>query len=165
MSFFQPTSATSTNANTLAAPMFDLKGRWADMNFVPAITGGILALGLTRIGGDAIVQDLHAGAVGVLTVLTSLVVYFVLNTLWKRNDSAPYATNGIFSVSRNPAALAFALPLASLAMFDGLTAAACAVVYVLAMNLLVIQKQETELQSAYGDDYTAYRVATPRWVA
>jgi protein-S-isoprenylcysteine O-methyltransferase Ste14 len=33
------------------------------------------------------------------------------------------------------------------------------------MNLLVIQKQESELQSAYGEGFTAYRSATPRWFA
>ncbi len=165
MSFFQPTSANSSNANTLAAPIINLKGRWADINFVPAITGAVLALGISRIGGDVIVQDLHAGATGVLTFATSLVLYFILNAVWKREEVAPHSTRGIYSFSRNPAYLAFVLPLASLAMFDAMTAAACAVIYVVAMNLLVIQKQETALQAAYGQDYSAYRAATPRWFA
>lgn len=165
MSFFQPISSNATEANTLAAPMIELKGRWADINFVPAITGIVLALGISRIGGDAIVQDLHAGATGVLVLFASLAAYFILHARLKRNDAQPYHTTGIFSFSRNPAYLAFFLPLASLAYFDAKTAAAATVIYVTAMNLLVIQMQEGELQATYGEGFTAYRSVTPRWFA
>jgi protein-S-isoprenylcysteine O-methyltransferase Ste14 len=165
MSFFQPTSSNVTNANTLATPMIELKGRWAEMNFVPTITGLVLALGISRIGGDAIVQDLHAGATGVFILMASLVAYFILNAFLKRDGAKPYSTTGIFRFSRNPAYLAFFLPLAALAYFDVTTAAAATVIYVLAMNLLVIQKQENELQTAFGEGFTAYRSATPRWFA
>jgi protein-S-isoprenylcysteine O-methyltransferase Ste14 len=165
MSFFQPTSSNPTEASAMPAPMIELKGRLADINFVPAITGGVLALAISRIGGDAIVQDLHAGATGVLVLFASLVVYFALNTVLKRDEAKPYRTTGIFSFSRNPAYLAFFLPLAALAYFDVTTAIAATVIYVLAMNLLVIQKQESELQATFGEGFTAYRSATPRWFA
>lgn len=165
MSFFQPTNSNATEANAVLAPMIELKGRWADINFVPAITGIVLALGISRIGGDAIVQDLHAGATGVLMLIASLVVYFVMNSVLERDDAKPYSTTGIFKFSRNPAYLAFFIPLASLAYFDAMTAAAATVIYVTAMNVLVIQKQENELQATYGDGFTAYRSATPRWFA
>ena len=163
MSFFQPTSASTANA--VPAPMIALKGRWADMNFVPVITGFVLVAGVSRIGGDAIVQDLHAGAMGVLLVLASLMAYFILNAIWSRDTEAAFSTRGVFSLSRNPAYLAFFLPLTSLALFDSMTAAACAVIYVVAMNLLVIQKQESDLQELYGEEFSAYRAATPRWFA
>ena len=163
MSIFQPTTANTANA--VPAPVIALKGRGADMNFVSAITGVVLAAGVSRIGGDAIVQDLHASAFGVLVVLASLMVYFVLNAMWSRSTEAPFSTPGVFSLSRNPAYLAFFLPLASIAMFDAMTAAACAVIYVVAMNLLVIQKQESVLDALYGEDFSAYRAATPRWFA
>jgi protein-S-isoprenylcysteine O-methyltransferase Ste14 len=165
MSFFQPTLSNATEASKVQAPLIPLKGRWADMNFVPAITGVVLALGISRIGGDAIVQDLHGGATGVLVLFAALAVYFVLNAILKRDDAHAYSTAGVFKFSRNPAYLAFFLPLASLAYFDAMTAAATTVIYVLAMNLLVIQKQESELQATYGEGFTAYRAATPRWFA
>lgn len=165
MSFFQPTDSNLIEASAMPAPMIELKGRLADINFVPAITGVVLALGISRIGGDAIVQDLHAGATGVLLLLASLVAYFTLNAFLKRDADKPYSTSGVFSFSRNPAYLAFFLPLASLAYFDVMTAAAATVIYVLAMNLLVIQKQEHDLQNTNGEAFTAYRAATPRWFA
>jgi protein-S-isoprenylcysteine O-methyltransferase Ste14 len=165
MSLFQPTDSNPKTANNVPAPMIALKGRWTETNFVPAITGVVLALGLSRIGGDVIVQDLHAGATGVFLLLASLTVYFVLNTLWKREETTAFSTTGIFSLSRNPAYLSFFLPLASLAYVDAMTAVAATVIYVLAMNLLVIQKQEHQLQATYGADFTAYRAATPRWFA
>jgi protein-S-isoprenylcysteine O-methyltransferase Ste14 len=165
MSFFQPTSSNTTTASILPAPMIELKGRWADINFVPVITGVVLALGIARIGGDLIVQDLHAGATGVFLLLACLVTYFILNSFLKRDAAQPYSTAGVFKFSRNPAYLAFLLPLASLVYFDAMTAAAACVIYVLAMNLLVIQKQEHDLQNMYGESFTAYRASTPRWFA
>jgi protein-S-isoprenylcysteine O-methyltransferase Ste14 len=165
MSFFQPMFSNTADHTTLRNSSIDLKGRWADMNFVPAITGIVLALGVFRIGGDAIVQDLHAGAAGVLLLLASLAAYWILRALLRRDVNAPYATNGVFRFSRNPAYLAFLLPLMSLAYFDAMTALACTVLYVLAMNLLVIHQEERDLQKTYGEGFTSYRAATPRWFA
>lgn len=165
MSFFQPTGSNSKSVSSVPAPMIELKGRLADINLAPVIVGTVLALGISRIGGDVIVQDLHAGATGVLLLLASLAVYFVLNTVWKRDANTDYSTTGIFSLSRNPAYLVFFVPLGSLAYFDAMTAAAATVIYVLAMNLLVIQKQEHDLQNLYGESFTAYRASTPRWFA
>lgn len=165
MSIFQPSGSNPTPSGVLPAPIIELKGRMVDFNFVPAITSAVLALGISRIGGGAIVQDLHAGAAGVMLLLATLATYFVLNTLLQRNATQEYLTTGIFRFSRNPAYLAFFLPLASLAYFDAMTAAAAIVIYVVAMNLLVIQKQEHELQTTYGEGFTAYRAATPRWFA
>jgi protein-S-isoprenylcysteine O-methyltransferase Ste14 len=163
MSFFQPTSSKTTNV--LPAAYFELKGRWASVNLVPAIMGVVLAIGVSRIGGEAIVQDLHSGATGVFAVLASLIAFAALNAKFARRSTEAYATTGIYSISRNPAYVAFFLPLTALAYFDAMTAASCAVVYVLAMNLLVIQHQEQKLQNANGAGYEAYRAATPRWFA
>jgi protein-S-isoprenylcysteine O-methyltransferase Ste14 len=165
MSFFQPHVANANEANVLPDPILTLKGQWATVNFMPVITGVIMALGISRIGSDAIVQDLHAGATGVLFLIASLVGYFVLNKVLARKDDKPFATTGIFALSRNPAYLAFFLPLAALFYFDPMTSASCIVIYVMATNLLVIQHQESELQATYGADFTAYRNAVPRWFA
>jgi protein-S-isoprenylcysteine O-methyltransferase Ste14 len=164
MSFFQPQVSNVVSANALPNPIVALTGRWANVNFMPAITAVTLALGLSRIGGDVIVQDLHAGATGVFLLLTSLVGYFILNAIFQRSDSTPFVTTGVFGMSRNPAYLAFFLPLAALFYFDPMTSAACIVIYVTATNLLVIQHEESKLQATYGDDFTAYRSAVPRWV-
>jgi protein-S-isoprenylcysteine O-methyltransferase Ste14 len=165
MSFFQPQVSNANEASVLPDPILTLKGQWATVNFMPVITVVTLALGISRIGSDGIVQDLHAGASGVLLFIASLIVYFVLNNVLARKDDKPFATTGIFAFSRNPAYLAFFLPLAALFYFDPMTSASCIVAYVVATNLLVIQQHESELQATYGADFTAYRNAVPRWFA
>jgi protein-S-isoprenylcysteine O-methyltransferase Ste14 len=162
MSFFQPNTSV---AQENPVPFFELKGRWAEINFIPAIIGSVLALGISRVGSDAIVQDLHAGAFGVALLLTSLVAYFILSSILRRDENKPFSTTGAFSISRNPAYLAFFLPLIALSYFDWQTSAACMVIYVLAMNLLVIHHEERNLQSTFGEGFSAYRAAVPRWFA
>ena len=73
-------------------------------------------------------------------------------------------TSGIFRYTRNPIYVSFLLPLASLAILSPFAAIAAIGLYVTAMNLTVIRKEERELMQAFGDEYKDYLKHTPRWV-
>jgi protein-S-isoprenylcysteine O-methyltransferase Ste14 len=158
MSFFQPSQTFTTQ------PYVTLKGHESGFNFVPAINCVVLALGVSRIGGDLIVQDLHAGAFGVIGFFASLAIYLLLKNVFKRDANTPFSTTGVFAFSRNPGYVAFFLPLIALSYFDWQTSAAALVLYVFAMNVLVIHQEENDHQSAFGADFDSYRAATPRWL-
>jgi protein-S-isoprenylcysteine O-methyltransferase Ste14 len=158
MSLFQPSQSLTTQ------PYFSLKGHETGFNYVPVINCVILALGVSRIGGDLIVQDLHAGAFGVIGFFASLAIYLILKYMFTRDASTPFSTTGIFAFSRNPAHVAFFLPLIALSYFDWQTSAAALVLYVFAMNVLVIHHEENDHQSTFGADFDSYRAAAPRWL-
>jgi Isoprenylcysteine carboxyl methyltransferase (ICMT) family len=151
MSLLNP-AATTTEAT--AAPLFDLSGTGVAM----FISTAILAIGLARIDASAMVQDLHAGRLGLPLIIAAFIIFAAFATLIK-------PTSNLYKFTRNPKYLAFFLPLASLSYFSLETAIASIVIYVTAMNLTVIRKEEQDLQSALGTDYTAYRNAVPRWFA
>lgn len=73
-------------------------------------------------------------------------------------------TDGLFRYSRNPMYVAFLVPLASFTYFSMLGATAAIALYVTAMNLLVIAREEKCLTEKFGADYRAYRARVPRWV-
>ena len=73
-------------------------------------------------------------------------------------------TSGIFGYSRNPIYVAFFIPLASIAVFSISGAIAAIALYVLAMNLTVIRKEERDLLAAFGDEYAHYLSSAPRWL-
>ena len=158
MSLLNPAATTT---ETIEAPLMGL----GNPGLSVLISMATLALGISRIGGDAIVQDLHAGGVGLYLIIASYLVFIAVTLL--ADDSKPHSqkTTGIHTFTRNPIHLAFFLPLASLAYFSPDTAAASIVIYVTLMNLTVIRREEQDLQDAHGDDYTNYRKAVPRWFA
>jgi protein-S-isoprenylcysteine O-methyltransferase Ste14 len=158
MSLLNPAANTT---ETIPAPVLGLGGP----GLAVLISGAMLAIGISRIGGDAIVQDLHASGVGLYLIVASYLTFIAATLFIQSPTSADFKTSGLFKFTRNPAYLAFFLPLASLSYFSIETAIASIVIYVTAMNLTVIRKQEQELQSALGTDYTAYRNAVPRWFA
>jgi len=73
-------------------------------------------------------------------------------------------TTGAFRYSRNPIYAAFLVPLMSLGYFSAPIAAAAIVVYILAMNRLVIAAEERILKDRFGEEYLAYMRQVPRWV-
>jgi protein-S-isoprenylcysteine O-methyltransferase Ste14 len=158
MSLLNPAATTTDN---IPAPILGL----GNPGLSTLISAAMLALGTSRIGGDAIVEDLHAGGFGLYMIVASYLA-FVAATLFAQ-DTTPETlkTNGIHKFTRNPIHLAFFLPLASLAYFSAYTAFASIVIYVTLMNLTVIRREEQDLQDAHGSDYTSYRKATPRWFA
>jgi protein-S-isoprenylcysteine O-methyltransferase Ste14 len=54
--------------------------------------------------------------------------------------------------------------LASLTVLSPAAAIASISFYVLAMNLTIIRKEERELLSAFGDEFSNYLTKVPRWI-
>jgi protein-S-isoprenylcysteine O-methyltransferase Ste14 len=158
MSLLNPAATTT---ETIPSPILGL----GNPGFAVLISAATLALGTSRIGSDAIVQDLHAGGFGLYLIIASYLA-FIATTLFK-DEATPLTlkTTGIHTFTRNPIHLAFFLPLASLAYFSPYTAFASIVIYVTLMNLTVIRREEQDLQDAHGEAYTSYRKAVPRWFA
>jgi protein-S-isoprenylcysteine O-methyltransferase Ste14 len=151
MSLLNP-AATTTEAT--AAPLFGLSGSGVAI----FISTAILAIGLARIDTSAVVQDLHAGGLGLPLIIAAFIIFAAFATLIK-------STSTLYKFTRNPKYLAFFLPLESLSYFSIETAIASIVIYVTAMNLTVIRAEERDLQDTHGAAYTAYRNAVPRWFA
>ena len=158
MSLLNPAATTTDD---VPAPVLGL----GNPGFSVLISAAILALGISRIGGEAIVQDLHTGGFGLYLIVASYLA-FIAATLFADNIT-PHAleTTGIHKFTRNPMHLAFFVPLASLAYFSSYTAAASIIIYVTLMNFTVIRREEQDLQDINGDNYTSYRKAVPRWFA
>ncbi len=158
MSLLNPAATTTDD---LPAPLLGL----GNPGFSVLISAATLAFGISRIGGDVIVEDLHTGGFGLYLIVASYLA-FIAVTLFADNV-VPHSlkTADIHKFTRNPIHLAFFLPLASLAYFSPYTAAASMVIYVTMMNLTVIRREEQDLQDTHGDDYTSYRKMVPRWFA
>ena len=73
-------------------------------------------------------------------------------------------TSGVFRYSRNPIYVAFFVPLASLAILSLSAAIAAIAIYILAMNQTVIAKEESDLQTAFGAEFSDYLATAPRWL-
>ncbi len=158
MSLLNPTANTT---ETLPSPVLGL----GHSGLSVLISGAMLAIGISRVGGDAIVQDLHAGGFGLYLIVASYLVFVAISLFVNPSTPSELKTSGIFKLTRNPTYLAFFLPLAMLSYFSLETAAASIVIYVTAMNLTVIRREEQDMQNALGEVYTNYRNAVPRWFA
>lgn len=74
-------------------------------------------------------------------------------------------TDGIFSISRNPMYLGFALALAGFAVKLNTPAnLALVVLFVLVADLWYIRFEEKAAEEAFGDAYLRYRRRTRRWI-
>ena len=73
-------------------------------------------------------------------------------------------TDGVFAYSRNPIYVAFFMPILSLAAISPPASLAAFGLYILGMNLLVIQREERVLERGFGDEYRAYKARTRRWL-
>jgi protein-S-isoprenylcysteine O-methyltransferase Ste14 len=160
MSLLNPAATTT---NTIPSPLFELRGFASNFSLAAIISGAVLAIGVSRIGTDNIVVDLHAGGFGLYLIVAAYLAFTAMSYLTGGHNSS--RTDGIYKFTRNPGHLAFFLPLASLSYFSVETAIASIVVYVTAMNLTVIRTEERDMQKAYGASYTEYRKAVPRWFA
>ncbi len=173
MSLLNPAAA---HANDLPAPLFAFSGKAARLDLSAMIAGALLAIGISRVGPAAIANDFQAGGLGLYIIATSYAAFLLSVLLLQRamklsmsattfGQPQTFTTSGVFKFTRNPIYLSFFMPLAALSYFSLETAIASIVIYVTAMNLTVIRKEERELQSAFGQDYTNYRNSVPRWFA
>ena len=134
-----------------------------------------LGFGLAVSLAPDMAADLRAGGFGATVIAGSVAVFFALvlfiqhqMSVSLRNSSfgepRKLVTGGVFAVSRNPMYVAFLLPLAALACYSPVAAAAAMGLYVVAMNSLVIAVEEATLEASFGNRFRAYRLSTPRWL-
>jgi len=91
-----------------------------------------------------------------LSVKTSMIPFRPASTL---------VTGGVYAVTRNPMYLSLLLFYAGLAIaFNLWWAIVLAPAVILAMDWLVIGKEEAYLQRRFGDDYRRYRERVRRWL-
>jgi len=159
----------------LAAPIFELKGRASGIDLSAWISGAAFCAGLFLAQSPAMTADILSAGPGT-RLIASAVAIFLLSVLAIQRHmrlslladtfGAPrrLVTSGIFALSRNPIYVAFCVPLTSIAVFSLSAAVAAIGLYVLAMNLTVIRKEERDLLAAFGDDYAHYLGSAPRWI-
>ena len=157
----------------LAEPLFELKGPANRIDLSAWISGASFWSGLmlTQTTG----QDDVFSAPAVLVMLATFAIFLSLVLLIQRHmrlsllantfgSPRQLVTSGVFRYSRNPIYVAFFIPLASIAAVSLSAAIAAMGLYVLAMNLTVIRKEERDLLTAFGAEFAEYLSSTPRWI-
>lgn len=159
----------------IAKPVFELKGRASVIDLSAWLSGLSYAAGLALIGPVRIESEIVNGRPALfllpLTYLAFLMSVLLIQrhmrfSLLANTFGSPQrlVTGGVFQYSRNPIYVAFFLPLASLAVISMSAAMAAIGVYILAMNLTVIRKEERDLLNAFGPDFAKYLTQAPRWL-
>lgn len=134
-----------------------------------------LGFGLALHLAPQMAQDLRSGGPGLCVLAGSVVGFFALvlsvqhqMSVSLRNtrfgEPRKLVTAGWFGISRNPMYVAFLMPILSIAWFSPLSAAAAAILYVMAMNTLVIAGEEEVLEASFGQSFRTYKRSTPRWL-
>lgn len=159
----------------LPRPVIELKGALNVIDLSAWIAGASLASGLALAASPAMANDLLTGGPGLTIVAGAMAAFLASVLLIQRHmrlaltantfgEPVHLVTSGIFRYSRNPIYVAFFVPLASIAYFSLAAAIAAVALYVLAMNLTVIRKEERDLLAAFGAEYAHYLKAAPRWI-
>ncbi len=158
-----------------AEPLFELKGTAAKIDLSAWISGVSYSLGLLFVAQDRINVSPEQSPAISFTLIMVLVTFFVTVMMIQRHMrlsilantfGAPtqLVTTGIFKYSRNPIYVAFLLPLASLALLSLSASVLAIAIYVTAMNLTVLRKEERDLSQAFGKTYSEYAAKAPRWI-
>ena len=131
--------------------------------------------GLAAGASPSTVSELTSGGPTLLVLAGSVAAFFAaLIAIQLHMRLSPAATSfgspkrlvttGVFRFTRNPIYLAFLLPLASLAWLSPPAALLATALYIVAMNRLVIAREEQVLGTLFGAEYESYRTTTPRWL-
>jgi protein-S-isoprenylcysteine O-methyltransferase Ste14 len=107
-----------------------------------------------------------AGAIALFIAIVAWLQREMGLALARSSFGAPQTlvTSGPFAYSRNPIYLAFAIPLASLALYSIPGALFGLALYFAAMTILVVRPEERDLARAFGPAFGAYAARTPRWI-
>ncbi|WP_290749903.1 isoprenylcysteine carboxylmethyltransferase family protein [Henriciella sp.] len=124
------------------------------LDYDPGLAGHAIAAGLALAGA----------AILAAAVAAFLIARTTVNPV-RPTDAGHLVTTGLYSVSRNPMYLGFALVLSGLAIWIGNAAALFApVVFIAAMTALQIKPEEKALNEKFGDAYVVYCQRTRRWL-
>ncbi len=159
----------------LAEPLFELKGRANRIDLSAWVSGLSFGAGLWLAETSSATQDIIISNGAPYLMLASFAAFLASVLLIQRYMRLSLLANtfgtprklmqsGVFRYSRNPIYVAFFVPLASIAYVSLSAAIAATGLYILAMNLTVIRKEERDLLTAFGPAYAAYLSSTPRWI-
>jgi protein-S-isoprenylcysteine O-methyltransferase Ste14 len=159
----------------IAKPIFELKGRASVIDLSAWLSGLSYATGLAFIGRARLESEIVNAGSALLLLPLAYIAFLVSVLMIQRHmrlsllantfgSPQRLVTSGIFQYSRNPIYVAFFLPLASLAVLSLSSAISAIAIYILAMNLTVIRREERELLNAFGSDFADYLTKAPRWL-
>jgi len=157
------------------APLFELKNALNHIDLSAWIAGATFSIGMMLASSPQMAQSLSRAGVELYVLLAAFAAFIISVMVIQRHmrlslladtfgEPAHLVTSGIFQYSRNPIYVAFFIPLAAIAVFSVSAAIAAVAIYILAMNLTVIRKEERDLTAAFGEEYSRYLTRVPRWV-
>ena len=156
-------------------PLFELKGRSNYIDLSAWISGLSFGIGIMFCDTQSVEYELLGCHTGLYVVAIAFAAFLASVMLIQRHmrlsllantfgSPRKLTTTGLFRYSRNPIYVAFFIPLASISYFSLSAAIAATGIYILAMNLTAIRKEERDLLSIFGTDYAEYLKSAPRWI-
>ena len=132
-------------------------------------------IGYVLAVGPGAQNFMNQGVTGLFVLLAGAGAFFAAVIVCQRHmrlsllansfgSPAALVTSGPFRFSRNPIYAAFFAPIASLGFFNGWVALGVGAVYILAINLFIIRREEAELEGRFGGAYRGYKASVPRWL-
>ncbi|MDX2259788.1 MAG: isoprenylcysteine carboxylmethyltransferase family protein [Hyphomicrobiaceae bacterium] len=169
------TAAPRPSAPTFGEPHQPHQKTFASVDLSSWVSWICYWVGVHQMADAAVLADLARLGPGAAVLAGTIAAFFLSVVLIQRhmrlsllaNSYAPpseLVTTGPFRFSRNPIYLAFLLPIAGLAYYDGLVAFVTAAIYVASMTAFVIGHEERHLERQFGAEYLAYRARVPRWL-
>ena len=132
---------------------------WGIAILLPALD---LSLRLFKYAGSILI------AAGVLLLIAALIAFARARTTVnpvEPEQAKTLVTTGLYRISRNPMYLAMALILLGSALrLSNIGAFITPALFVWSITMFQIKPEERALQSIFGEDFTAYRQQTRRWL-
>ena len=160
---------------TIADIAWSVKGRASRIDLSAWVSGMSFGGGLAIANPADAAHDVLSGgpcfflmlaAFAAFLLIVLLVQRYMRLSLFANSFGSPrrLVTTGVFRLSRNPIYVAFLIPIASIAYVSPQAAIATASLYIMAMNMTVIRREEAQLLAAFGPEYAVFQAATPRWL-
>ena len=132
---------------------------WGITMLLPALD---LSLRLFEYAGSVLI------AAGVILLFLALIAFARARTTVnpvEPDQAKTLVTTGLYRISRNPMYLAMALILLGGALrLSNIGAFITPALFVWSITMFQIKPEERALQSIFGEDFTAYRQQTRRWL-
>jgi len=101
----------------------------------------------------------------VLLIYTQLLFQKHKTTIHPFKKPTRLIKSSVFKYSRNPIYLGFLIILTGTTFFaTNILSILLVVIYVLSMNILIIDREEKLLTNIFKDQYLKYKKITPRWI-
>lgn len=132
---------------------------WGIAMLLPALD---LSLRLFEYAGSVLI------AAGVMLLIVALIAFARARTTVnpvEPEQAKTLVTTGLYRISRNPMYLAMALILLGSALrLSNIGVFIAPALFVWSITMFQIKPEERALQSIFGEDFTAYRQQTRRWL-